>query len=346
MKILQLENITKTYEAGEGAKPVVKAMSFAVDKGQILVLLGSSGCGKTTTLKMIAGLERQDAGHIYIGGRMVDGIPPEKRPISMVFQKALLFRHLNVEQNVNFGPRVNKTMSKKELAARTEELLELIDMAGMGKRRATELSGGQEQRVSLARALMVDPDVLLLDEPLSALDAQLRVNLRREIKRINRATGKTMVFVTHDQQEAVEVADKIILMGDGSILQEGAPRDFYTTPRNLATAEFFGWRNFIPASKRGGVVSCALGGFPAKNPNVPDGNVVLCIRPEAIRLTRADGLSAKVVHIDSMGVQNMCALQVGDVELIVQLRAFDTPPEGETLTFDIDKEMVCEVSAS
>lgn len=259
MSFLELEGVTKRYK-GESAA-CVSDLDFSVEKGEVMVLLGESGCGKTTILKMIAGLEDQDAGHVRIDGEVMDGVVPEKRPLSMVFQKALLFGHLTVEQNVNFAPRVNRSMPRAELARKTEEMIDLVGLHGMGKKKATQLSGGQEQRVSLARALMVEPKVLLLDEPLSALDATLRANMQRYIRQLNRDTGVTMVFVTHDQSEAVAVADRIALMRSGCIVQCDEPRAFYERPANRYVAEFFGWKNFVPAKREGTRVSCALGKF-------------------------------------------------------------------------------------
>ena len=284
MSFLEIQGIQKSYVAGE---PVIRGVDLQVNEGEILVLLGSSGCGKTTLLKTIAGLEQQDAGKIIIDGEDMEGVRTEKRPIAMVFQKSLLFRNMTVEQNINFAPRVNHTMPKEEYQKRTEELLQLIDMPGMGKKRATELSGGQEQRVSLARALMTHPKVLLLDEPLSALDAKLRVSMRQHIRRLNKETGTTMVFVTHDQQEAVEMATRIALMHNGRILQYAQPKEFYTHPASYEVAEFFSWKNYVPATKQGAHVTCALGTFEFAGSELPDGECVLCIRPEAARVVQA-----------------------------------------------------------
>ena len=298
MSFLKIQNIRKSYVPGE---PVIRGVDLEVNEGEILVLLGSSGCGKTTLLKTIAGLEEQDAGSIVIDGVDMAGVRTEKRPIAMVFQKSLLFRNMTVEQNINFAPRVNRTMSKAEYQKRTEELLELIDMPGMGKKRATELSGGQEQRVSLARALMTQPKVLLLDEPLSALDAKLRVSMRQHIRRLNAETGTTMVFVTHDQQEAVEMASRIALMHDGRILQYARPQEFYTHPASYEVAEFFNWKNYVPAMKVGPRVACALGEFLFPTSDLPDGPCVLCIRPEAARVVQASGCDGAAGGVGDAG---------------------------------------------
>lgn len=235
---LSIRNVSKRYS--NATSDCVRGFSLDVEKGEIVALLGESGCGKSTMLKIIAGLEDPDAGEVLIDGAPMEGIVPEKRPIAMVFQKALLFGHMTVEQNVNFAPRVNRTLPKAQLAERTREMLELVKMQGMQKKKATELSGGQEQRVSLARALMVDPKVLLLDEPLSALDTRLRETLQREIRRINAETGVTMLMVTHDQREACAVADRIAVMHNGVVEQCDVPERIFAHPATPYVAEFFG----------------------------------------------------------------------------------------------------------
>jgi len=259
MSFLEVKGLTRRYH-GE-AEPCVRDFNLGVERGQVVVLLGASGCGKSTVLKCIAGLEDAQQGTVSIDGERMEGVPPEKRPVAMVFQKALLFRNMTVEQNVNFAPRVNRSMRKDELARKTSEMLELVGLGGMEKKKATALSGGQEQRVSLARALMVEPKLLLLDEPLSALDASLRESMQGYIRQLNRETGTTMLLVTHDQQEAIALADRIAVMHDGAIVQVGAPHEFYERPRTEYVASFFGWKNFTPATRAGSTVKCALGTF-------------------------------------------------------------------------------------
>ncbi|MBR5259541.1 MAG: ABC transporter ATP-binding protein [Eggerthellaceae bacterium] len=350
MSFLALEHVSKTYQGM--ADPVVDDLSLDVEKGEIVVLLGSSGCGKTTLLKTIAGLETQDAGTVSIDGECVDGINAEKRPIAMVFQKALLFRNMTVEQNINFAPRVNRTMEKAEMAAKVEEMLELIEMKGMGKKKATELSGGQEQRVSLARALMTNPKILLLDEPFSALDAQLRVTMRQHIKRINQALGTTMVFVTHDQQEAVEVADRIALMHGGRILQYAKPIDFYERPNSRAVADFFGWRNFVPAQKNGACIECALGTFDFEGCEAADGSVDLAIRPEAVICANDMSNAAStdlpyegtLLDVMPQGPFTLCRVSCKGVELELLVKATEAPTLGDTFCFGLNKRMMWPVA--
>ena len=362
MSFLEIQGIQKSYVAGE---PVIRGVDLQVNEGEILVLLGSSGCGKTTLLKTIAGLEQQDAGKIIIDGEDMEGVRTEKRPIAMVFQKSLLFRNMTVEQNINFAPRVNHTMPKEEYQKRTEELLQLIDMPGMGKKRATELSGGQEQRVSLARALMTHPKVLLLDEPLSALDAKLRVSMRRHIRRLNKETGTTMVFVTHDQQEAVEMATRIALMHNGRILQYAQPKEFYTHPASYEVAEFFSWKNYVPATKQGAHVTCALGTFEFAGSELPDGECVLCIRPEAARVVQAAQqapaepadrvqrvqqaearvFEGTVQEVVPLGPLSSVKVLVGSMLLELSVRSTDVANVGEVQRFALDAEMMWPVAS-
>ena len=339
MSFLELEGITKRYKG----EPVacVSNLDFSVEKGEVMVLLGESGCGKTTLLKTIAGLETQDAGHVRIDGELMDGVVPEKRPLSMVFQKALLFAHLTVEQNVNFAPRVNRSMPRAELARKTEEMIDLVGLHGMGKKKATQLSGGQEQRVSLARALMVEPEVLLLDEPLSALDATLRANMQRYIRQLNRDTGVTMVFVTHDQSEAVAVADRIALMRGGRIVQCDEPRAFYERPANRYVAEFFGWKNFVPAKRAGARVSCALGEFGAAG-GVGEAaeRGWLAVRPEGAVNIGGGALQATVETAQCDGVWTAYQVKCCGESLVLKIPSRHRFSCGDEFSFDVDANMV------
>ena len=341
MAFLEVDNLTKRYR-GE-AEPCVRDFTLGVERGEICVLLGASGCGKATVLKCIAGLEESQAGSVSIDGEVMDGIAPEKRPVAMVFQKALLFRNMTVEQNVNFAPRVNHTMGKAELAKRTSEMLELVGLAGMEKKKATALSGGQEQRVSLARALMVGPKLLLLDEPLSALDASLRESMQEYIRRLNRETGVTMVLVTHDQQEAIALADRIAVMHDGRIVQLGNPREFYEHPPTEYVASFFGWKNFIPATRTGDEVECVLGRFVlpgiGKTDGVPESGL-LVMRPEAVCNIGAGALAGEVLEATYKGMN--VAYRVACAGEILQLSVSTQHvfAVGDTMQFDLDPGML------
>jgi ABC-type Fe3+/spermidine/putrescine transport system ATPase subunit len=301
MTFMELRSLTKKYE---GAKTeCVKAVDLKVDEGQIVVLLGPSGCGKTTTMKMIAGLIEPTSGDVLIEGRSVLSTPTEKRDVSMVFQKPLLFPHMTVAQNIGFGLKM-RGVPKDVIERKVKEMLELVKLEGYGGRKANQLSGGQEQRVSLARALIVEPKLLLLDEPLSALDAELRLEMRELIREINRKYGITMMFVTHDQQEAVMLADRIALMVEGEIVQYDVPSAFYTRPRTRRVAEFFGWTNFVPAIQKGRKITCCLGEFTFPGLEEHDGPICLTIRPEAAVLCpEGEGYRAVVRNAVYMGTR-------------------------------------------
>ncbi|MGI8537008.1 MAG: ABC transporter ATP-binding protein [Mycobacteriales bacterium] len=276
-----IEGLTKSY----GGAPVVAALDLAVPAGELVALLGPSGCGKTTTLKVVAGLLDPDAGDVRFGQRSVLPVRAEKRPVAMVFQKPLLFPHMTVAQNVGFGLRV-RGVKGAVAARRIADMLELVRLPGYEDRRATELSGGQEQRVSLARALVVEPDVLLLDEPLSQLDAALRVEMRELVRKVQQEVGVTTLFVTHDQQEAVVVADRVALMLDGRLQQYDVPAAFYERPASLQVARFFGAANAFEGVVESGVFTGPLGRVPVV---APDGPGVLVLRQEAVRLVGPDG---------------------------------------------------------
>lgn len=343
MAFLEVKNLTKRYH-GE-SEPCVRDFNLDVEQGSMCVLLGASGCGKSTVLKVVAGLEEAQEGTVSIDGEPMQGKAPEKRPVAMVFQKALLFRNMTVEQNVNFAPRVNRTMSKDELARKTAKMLELVGLAGMEKKKATALSGGQEQRVSLARALMVEPKLLLLDEPLSALDASLRETMQDYIRTLNRETGTTMVLVTHDQQEAIALADHIAVMHDGKVVQVAPPRTFYERPRTEYVASFFGWKNFTAASLANGVVESALGSFPlpglASVEDLPPRGL-LVMRPEAALVSPGGSGALTGVVRDatyrgtSMSYRVECAGQV----LQLALPTSCVYEVNQRVQFDLDPNML------
>ncbi len=228
MTFLSLKGLTKRYEGSPNDS--VKGIDSDVEKGQIVVILGPSGCGKTTTLKMIAGIVPETSGDILIENRSVIDVPSEKRDVSMVFQKALLFPHMTVGQNIGFGLKM-RGLKRDVIDRKVNEMLELVHLDGYGHRYSAQLSGGQEQRVSLARALAIEPKILLLDEPFSALDAELRQEMRDLMLQLKERSDVTIIFVTHDQQEAVLLADKIALMIDGEVIQYDVPEAFYSRPR-------------------------------------------------------------------------------------------------------------------
>ena len=282
---VQLRQLVKSYDG----TPVVDRVDLDVEPGTLTALLGPSGCGKTTTLKVVAGLLDADSGDVLFDGRSVVGLPAEKRPVAMVFQKPLLFPHLSIGDNVGFGLRMRK-VAKAERRDRVARALELVRLEGLADRRVGEVSGGQEQRVALARALVTEPQVLLLDEPFSALDASLRVEVRDLVRGLQQELGVTTLFVTHDQEEAVSLADRVALVLDGRVEQHDEPRAFYDRPASLRVARFFGGRNEVPAHVSGGQVTSVLGRWATTR---SDGPAVLSVRPEAVVLA-ADGLPASV----------------------------------------------------
>jgi ABC-type Fe3+/spermidine/putrescine transport system ATPase subunit len=281
MTQVQLHQLSKSYD---GRYPAVADLSLAMACGKITALLGPSGCGKTTILKMIAGLFAPSGGDITFDDQSVVAIPAERRGAVMVFQNHLLFPHMSVADNVAFGLKM-RGAAKGEIARRVADMLALVKLDGYGKRRPHQLSGGQQQRVALARALVVEPKVLLLDEPLSNLDAHLRQEMRDLIFNLQRQFAITTIVVTHDQEEAVILADYIALLFDGRLQQYGEPSDFYERPLAIPIARFFGGVNFIPGHKQGQQVETPLGRFQITAQPIPDGPVTLTIRPENIPLS-------------------------------------------------------------
>ena len=294
MTRVTLAGLTKVYPGGEA--PAVDRLDLEIEPGRLTALLGPSGCGKTTTMKMIAGLLEPSSGDIAFDGRSVLGIRAERRGAVMVFQNHLLFPYMSVASNVGFGLRM-RGLPAAEIESRVAEMLDRVRLPDMGARRPSGLSGGQQQRVALARALVVRPDVLLLDEPLSNLDAHLRLEMRDLILSLQRETGVTTIVVTHDQEEAVVLADRIALILDGRLAQFGAPERFFERPASEAVARFFGARNFVPGRvvRSGGAVRFAslLGEFdlpPASA--LPEGEGLLTVRPESVRLAAAGDAAA------------------------------------------------------
>jgi len=300
MTEVSIEKLTKTF----GAAPAVDRISLNIGNGEFISLLGPSGCGKTTTLKMIAGFEDVSGGAIRFDGRDVVNVPAEKRDIGMVFQNYALFPHMTVEQNLAFGLEMRK-VTKPEMRARIARVLEMVQLAGYAERYPRQLSGGQQQRVALGRALVIEPKILLLDEPLANLDAKLREEMRVFIRDLQRRVGITTVYVTHDQAEAMTMSDRVVVMFGGRIAQIGVPADIYERPENLQVAQFVGQVNLVKGTIAGAAgsgrsrVSSAFGDFDisSRTPFPPGAAVTLALRPEAIELRPAgsDGAAGKVV---------------------------------------------------
>jgi spermidine/putrescine transport system ATP-binding protein len=283
---VELSDVTKAF----GEIIAVERMSLSISDGEFFSLLGPSGCGKTTTLRMIAGFERPTVGEVYIKSQPMAQIPAYRRPVNTVFQNYALFPHMTVAQNVAFGLEMKK-IAKSEIQRRVSEILELVQLPGMGDRRPKQLSGGQQQRVALARALVNRPDVLLLDEPLGALDLKLRKAMQLELKQIQSEVGITFIYVTHDQEEALTMSDRIAVMSDGLVQQVGLPRDIYEHPANRFVADFIGETNFISGevcelaemvTVRVGEVE--LSGSANGHAIAKGEQVTLAIRPEKINL--------------------------------------------------------------
>ncbi|RJE78627.1 ABC transporter ATP-binding protein [Paracoccus sp. JM45] len=269
---VELKNLTLSYDNSVA----VPALDLAINEGELITLLGPSGCGKTTTMRAIAGLLSPTSGIIHIDGRDVTRVPANKRGIGLVFQSYALFPHLNAFENVAFGLRLQK-LPDADIRSRTAEGLETVGLAGFDKRRPSEMSGGQQQRLALARSLVMRPKVLLLDEPLSNLDARLRLEMRTELQRVQKETGVTMVFVTHDQAEALALADRIVLMKAGRIEQLGTPAELYSRPRTAFAADFMGFENIFHTS--GDTLVSSFGRLPV---GYTAPSALLAWRPDAV----------------------------------------------------------------
>jgi ABC-type Fe3+/spermidine/putrescine transport system ATPase subunit len=331
---LEIEGLTHSYRGGE---PALSELSFSVEPGELVALLGPSGCGKTTALKVIAGLLSPTAGDVRIRGKSVLGVPPERRGTAMVFQKSLLFPHMTVEANVGFGLRM-RGVPRGEARERVERALARVHMQGFAGRKPAALSGGQQQRVALARALVTEPDLLLLDEPLSALDANLREGMRRLIREVQREGGHTTVFVTHDQEEAVILADRIALVTGGRLRMYDRPEAFYERPATREIAEFFGATNFLQGRARNGSVETPLGALKLENP-APPGEVTLTIRPEAVRLESGENsFAARVRGETYLGTQVLYSLEASGVALKAALPPHTRLTVGEEVTARLPPE--------
>lgn len=319
MTHVSIQELTKVYPGSD--TPALDRLSLEIASGELTALLGPSGCGKTTTMKMIAGLLETTSGDVRFNDRSILRDKPENRGVVMVFQNYLLFPYMSVADNVGFGLKMRKT-DPAEIKRRVGEMLDLVKLPDVGDRKPSALSGGQQQRIALARALIVQPEVLLLDEPLSNLDAHLRFEMRDLIRKLQQDMGITTIFVTHDQEEAVVLADRVALILDGQMKQYDTPDAFYKRPVDEATARFFGGHNFIPGRSDNGAFDCALGRLV-----LPDGAASgagkLTFRPENVRIGHTHGeinnLIADLVEVIYMGTQTRLKLHVGDtsVEAVV-----------------------------
>jgi putative spermidine/putrescine transport system ATP-binding protein len=302
MSDLELINLSKAF----GSSLAVDDASFSLGNGEMLAVLGPSGCGKTTTLRMVAGFIAPTAGAIRLKGRDITGLPPNHRNMGMVFQSYALFPHMTVFDNIAFGLRAHK-LAKEEIGPRVGKYLDLVGLSALDQRYPKQLSGGQQQRVALARVLALHPQLLLFDEPLSNLDAKLRVQMRGEIRRLQRESGIAAMFVTHDQEEAMVIADRIVVMNQGKVEQIGTPAEIYDEPKTRFVADFIGTTNLLPGHVSGGVFLSQSGlTFPSEAPNgfSASDDVVLLIRPEKIIVGSSGGqgaLTGKVTRTTNLG---------------------------------------------
>ena len=319
-KGVRLEHISKIYQDPKTGKDfyAVKDTSLDIEPGSFVTLLGPSGCGKTTTLRMIAGFESPDEGEIYLGDEPINELTPNKRDTAMVFQSYALLPHYNVFDNVAYGLKLRK-VPKDEIKERVMKILDLVELTGMEGRMTNQLSGGQQQRVALARALVIEPSVLLFDEPLSNLDAKLRVSMRTEIRRIQQEVGITAIYVTHDQSEAMALSDKIIIMSKGVVAQMGTPQEIYYHPVNEFVADFIGEANFLKGKmtgKEGGNAVLDIEGNALRVEAAGHMEVgkeyTLVLRPEAASLADEGGLPCEVVLSCFMGSYQNYHVKVGN----------------------------------
>ena len=323
-KIIELRNVSKSFDG----ETVLKNLSLDIHDKEFITLLGPSGCGKTTTLRIIGGFVEPDEGDVCFMGARINDLPPYKRNVNTVFQRYALFPHLNVFENIAFGLRVHRT-PEKEIVERVEKMIALVNLKGFEKRNVTTLSGGQQQRVAIARALVNNPKVLLLDEPLAALDLKLRKDMQKELKNIQQQTGITFIYVTHDQEEALSMSDTIVVMADGEIQQIGTSTDIYNEPKNAFVADFIGESNILDGTMlddlkvkfSGHVFECVDKGF---GKNVP---VDVVVRPEDVDIVPIEKgmLRGTVTSVTFKGVHWEIIVDIGGFKWMIQTTDYCAP---------------------
>lgn len=340
--MLDIRELTKRFGKGDGAVTALHEVSFSIAEGEFFTLLGPSGCGKTTLLRLIAGFEPPSGGALVLDGKDIAQMPPNKRPVNTVFQNYALFPHMTVAENVGFALGA-QGRPKAEIAETVGRMLDLVQLGHLAHRKSGELSGGQQQRVALARALAPKPRILLLDEPLSALDMKLRKEMQVELKRLQQETGLTFIFVTHDQEEALTMSDRIAVMSGGRIQQIASPRDLYDQPANRFVAGFIGETNFLAAHCEGGqlVLPHAVVSLPTSH---ADGPVTVMVRPEHVVLGAAQegslALVATVARLTYFGTDTHVHLQLANGTALVArvqnaLRGGAPCREGETISVSL-----------
>ena len=335
--LIRLNGITKSFDG----ETVLDNMDLEIHDKEFITLLGPSGCGKTTTLRIIGGFETPDAGDVSFGGERINDMPPYRRQVNTVFQRYALFPHLNVFDNIAFGLRVRKTPSEN-IRTKVKEMLELVNLRGFERRKVSTLSGGQQQRVAIARALINEPKVLLLDEPLAALDLKLRKDMQVELKNIQQRTGITFVFVTHDQEEALSMSDTVVVMANGRIQQIGTPTDIYNEPVNAFVADFIGESNILDGVMRkdflvhfaGHDFTCVDQGFAANEP------IDVVIRPEDVDVVEQNRgmLIGTVTGVTFKGVHYEIIVDVQGFKWMIQ--STDYVSEGQTIGLSIDPDAI------
>ena len=327
MAAIELIRVTKTW----GGTAAVRDLSFEVDEGSFVVLLGPSGCGKSTTLRMIAGLDDVTGGRVLIGGEEMTGAPPAERRVSMVFQSYALFPHLNAGENILFGLKARK-VAGAEQRDRLARVAEMVGLSDLLDRKPAQLSGGQRQRVALARAIIAENPICLMDEPLSNLDAKLRHEMRVEIRMLQQRLGMTTVYVTHDQTEAMSMADQVVLMRDGAIEQQGAPAALYDRPETVFAAGFIGTppMNLLKVEELGDALAIAGTDGPAVA-EAGCGNPVMGIRPEKIAITDGPGIEGRLESCDYLGADTIVGVRVGSQSILVRAQGRHSLPAGSRI---------------
>jgi len=339
---VRLEGLRRRY----GPVVALDGVDLTVHSGELVALLGPSGCGKTTTLRLLAGLEDADAGRVIVGGRDITRLPASKRDMGMVFQAYSLFPHMTVRENVAFGLRLRR-MHATDRDKRALEMLDLVGLTSQADRYPHQISGGQQQRVALARALAIQPHVLLLDEPLSALDAKVRAQLRDQIRRIQLEVGITALFVTHDQEEALAIADRVGVMQNGRIEQLAPPTEVYSRPATAFVAEFVGLTNRLAGTVSGRTVTVRGIDLPLVDPSTRPGPAIALVRPEAVTLASdADAdegpLSGTVIATTFLGASSRVTVDLGDTTILAQLTTADAMahPAGSRVALTIRTDPV------
>lgn len=335
--IIELKNIRKSYDG----EVVLDGIDLSIKDGEFVTFLGPSGCGKTTTLRIIAGFEVQDGGDVFFEGKNLNAVPPHKRHINTIFQRYALFPHLNVYDNVAFGLKVKK-VPKAEIQSKVSEMLELVNLKGLEKRKIETLSGGQQQRVAIARAIINHPKVLLLDEPLSALDLKLRKDMQVELKNLQKRTGITFIFVTHDQEEALSMSDTVVVMDKGKIQQIGTPADIYNEPQNAFVADFIGESNIIDGiMKKDFLVEFDKKQFTCLDSGFGENEEVdVVIRPEDVDIVSPmqGMLEGEVTSVTFLGVHYEIIVDINNFKWMIQTT--DCHKVGETVGLYIEPDAI------